>query len=171
MLAKIWGYVRSLVGNGLGATIGIFLFILVLCFLFWRPAAAADVDLSLGSSFGHGGAGPVLGLDVHQDIGKGTNVFAGTELWGSTQYDGTPVLNNWDWHAGIETCRWRVCGRIGADFVQRVDAITGAHTNFNLGLFYRISERFSIGVVHISDAGTSDPNIGRQALLLSYSLQ
>jgi hypothetical protein len=168
---KIWDYLRRLVGNGPAATIGIFIFIAILCFLFWRPAAAADVDFSAGTSFGTPGSGPVLGLDLHQDIGKGLNVFVGTEMWGSTLYNGTKVLSNWDWHAGVESCRWRLCGRIGADYVQRVDSINGAHTNFNLGLSYRFTDRFSVGVVHISDAGTSDPNIGRQALLLNYRLQ
>ena len=161
-----------LVGNGKAATIGIFAFIVILCLCFAR-CHAAQIDLEGGSSFGNPGYGPVLGLDVKQALpsNPGVSVFAGTDLWGSTTYRGQTIASNWDWHLGIEGCKWRFCASIGPDFVQRVDAINGAHTNFHLGLSFKITDRFSIQVAHISDAGTSNPNIGRQALMLSYKLQ
>lgn len=161
-----------LVGNSKAATIGIFAFIVILCLCFAR-CHAAQIDLEGGSSFGNPGYGPVLGLDVKQALrsNPGISVFAGTDLWGSTTYRGQVIASNWDWHLGIEGCKWRFCASIGPDFVQRVDAINGAHTNFHLGLSFKITDRFSIQVAHISDAGTSNPNIGRQALMLSYKLQ
>lgn len=172
-MTAIWNYIRQLVGNGKAATVGIFAFLLILIFLLAHKAHAAEVDLLAGSSFGTQGYGPVLGLDVKQPIAanKGLSVYAGTDLWGSTRFHGETVPNNWDWHTGIEACKWRVCAKIGPDFVQRVDAINGAHTNFNLGLSFKLSDRCSLVIGHISDAGTSSPNVGRQAISFQYRLQ
>lgn len=165
-------YIKQLVGNGTAATIGIFSFIVILCLLFAR-CHAAEINLEAGSSFGTEGYGPTLGLNMKQSLraNPGVSWFAGTDLWGSTRFKSGIVPNNWDWHAGIEACKWRFCASIGPAFVQRVDAINGAHTNFHLGLAFRISDRWSIQLAHISDAGTSSPNVGRQALMLSYKLQ
>lgn len=170
-MRNIGAYIRQLVGNGKAATIGIFAFIIILALLFWRPAHSAEVGIQAGSSFGTQGYGPVLGLDVNTSIQPGFNVFAGTDLWGSTTYRGVTVPNNWDWHAGIEGCRWKICAGIGPTYVQRVDAINGAHTNFYLGLKFQISDRLALVIGHISDAGTSNPNIGRQMLSIRYRLQ
>lgn len=172
-MQKILSYVWKLVGNGKAATIGIFLFIALLIFFLYRPAHGAEVDLTVGSSFGSEGYGPVLGFDVRQPLSpnKGLNLYAGTDLWGNTTHAGQTVPNNWDWHGGIESCRWRFCARIGAVYVQRIDAINGAHTNFNLGLLFHATDRWNILLSHISDAGTSDPNVGRQVIAAYYKLQ
>lgn len=172
-MSKAIAYLRQLVGNGKAATIGIFTFILILAFLCWRPAHAAEIDIRAGTSFGTEGYGPTLGLEFAKPIApnKGLSWIAGTDLWGSTTYNLKTVPNNWDWHTGIESCRWRLCASIGAAYVQRVDAINGAHTNFNLGVRFKITDRFSLVIGHISDAGTSNPNIGRQLIGLSYRLQ
>ena len=174
-MSKFIAYIRQLVGNGKAATIGIFAFIVILCVLLFHchAATAAEVDVEAGSSFGTEGYGAVLGLEVRHPItaNKGFSLFAGTDLWGNTVYENHVVYNNWDWHAGVEACKWRVCAFIGPAFVQRVDAINGAHTNYHLGFDFLLSDRWRISIAHISDAGTSNPNIGRQALLISYRLQ
>jgi len=169
-MSKFFAYIRQLVGNGSAATIGIFIFIIILALLFWRPAHSAEVDMAGGSSFGTEGYGPTLSLDLRQPLftNPGLDVFAGTDLWGSTKFDAKIVPNNWDWHAGIEGCKWRICAGIGPAFVQRVDAINGAHTNFYLGLRFAVTPRFSVVLGHLSDAGTSSPNVGRQFLSLAY---
>jgi hypothetical protein len=172
IMSKVIAYIRQLVGNGKAATIGIFAFIVILCLLFGR-CHAAEVDLAAGSSFGTEGYGPVLDLTYKQPItsNPGLSAIAGTDLWGSTVKGGQTVPNNWDWHAGLETCRWHVCADLGAAYVQRVDAINGAHTNYVLGLTVPLTSRLRLMIVHISDAGTSSPNVGRQALMLAYKLQ
>jgi hypothetical protein len=171
-MQSAWAYIRQLVGNGRAATVGIFAFIVILCALFAR-CHAAEVDVEVGSSFGTEGYGPTLGLEVKHELSEnpGLYVFGGTDLWGSTTYHGANVPNNWDWHAGIETCRSFVCAYIGPAFVQRVDAINGAHTNFHLGFEFHLTKRLRLNLAHISDAGTSSPNVGRQALMLEYKLQ
>lgn len=170
-MSKLWSYLRQLVGNGKAATIGIGLFILILCVMFYHKALSAEIDIAAGTSFGTAGAGPVLGLNFTKEIQAGLNFTAGTDLWGSTQYNATTVPNNWDWHAGLEGCKWFVCAGIGPAFVQRVDAINGAHTDYYLGIKFKLSERLWLVAGHISDAGTTSPNIGRQAIMLSYRLQ
>lgn len=173
-MSKLLAFIRQLVGNGTAATIGIFVFIVILAFMFHRSALGAEVDIRAGSSFGSEGVGPVLGLQFRAPLGwDNPNLFAvaGTDLWGSTTYGGHIVPNNWDWHGGLESCRGRFCATIAAAFVQRVDAINGAHTNYFLGLSYRFTPRLSLVLGHISDAGTSSPNVGRQGLFLSYRLQ
>lgn len=167
----MWNYIRQLVGNGKAATIGIFIFIVILALLFAHKSLSAEVDIRAGSSFGTEGTGPVLGMGFTVPVQPGLNVIAGTDLWGSTSYHGFTVPNNWSWNLGIQGCKGRFCADIGPAFVQRVDAINGAHTNFHLGLSFKISDRWTLALGHISDAGTTDPNVGRQALSLSYRLQ
>jgi Lipid A 3-O-deacylase (PagL) len=168
---SVWSYIQQLVGNGRAATVGIFIFILLLAFMFWHKADAAEVDISGGSSFGSEGYGPVLGLGYRQSIQPGLNFTAGTDLWGSTTYNGYKVPNNWDWHGTLEACKGPLCAGVGPAYVQRVDAINGARTNFYLGLRLALSARLSLTLGHVSDAGTSSPNVGRQALTVTYRLQ
>lgn len=170
---SVISYLRQLVGNGKAATIGIFAFILVLCLAFARCGHAADVSVEGGSSFGTEGYGPVLGLNTHWPVAglQGVNVIAGTDLWGATTFKGATVPNNWDWHVGIEGCKGRFCAFIGPAFVQRVDTINGAHTNFHLGFEVKLTDRLTLDLAHLSDAGTSSPNVGRQAIMLEYKLQ
>ena len=170
ILAVVWAYIRQLVGNGKAATIGIFAFIAILVLMFAR-CHAAEVDIAAGSSFGAQGYGPTLGLNFAAPIQPNLNFIAGTDLWGSTTYNGFTVPNNWDWHLGLQGCKWRFCADIGPAYVQRVDAINGAHTNFHLGLWFKITPRLSLVLGHLSDAGTTNPNVGRQSLMLSYKLQ
>jgi hypothetical protein len=174
-MSAFLAYLRQLVGNGKAATIGIGIFILILSLTFCHKAHAGEIDLRLGSSFGNQGTGPVIGLQVKEPLAgfDQVSLFAGTLLWGSTRFENATVPNNWDWHAGIEGCHGKFCAAIGAAYVQRIDAINGAHTNFMLQLSYRFNwGRFSsLDIAHISDAGTSSVNIGRQAVLTSWRLQ
>lgn len=166
---KIWNYLRGLVGNGWQATIAILIFIIVLVVLSTRCSHAAEIDLRAGSSFGPGHSGPVLGLNLYQPIGNDVYLYAGTLLWGKT----STVASNWDWHGGFRACRWNVCASLGASYLQTVDAVNGAHTNYNLEFAYRFNwwRLASIDFAHLSDAGTTPVNLGRNAALVSIRLQ
>lgn len=166
----MWSYVKQLVGNGNAATVGIFAFIVLLLLMFGK-CSAAEVDFSAGSSFGSQGTGPVLGLSVDNTIQPGLKVTLGTDLWGSTTFKGQLVPNNWDWHAELEGCKGALCAGIGPAYVQRIDAVNGAHTNYYLGLRWNIAPRLALTLGHVSDAGTSSPNVGRQMLSLTYRLR
>jgi len=162
---------RFPIGNRGGAYIAVIVFITILVIWFIRSAHAEDTHVYLrgGSAFGPGGAAPVLGIDARHALGPQLDFYAGTLLWGENRL----TSNNWDWHAGLRTCRWNVCANIGAAYVQRIDTLNGSHTNFNLGLSYefnwhRIS---SIDYAHLSNAGTISPNNGRNAALVAIQLQ
>lgn len=165
-----WQWLAGLVGNKQRlAKVGIYLFIGLLSLLLWRCPKAAEIDLRLGSSFGPGGAGPVLGLNSYFPLGESLDIYAGTLLWGATPR----VASNWDWHAGLRSCRWSLCASIGAAYVQRIDALNGTHANYNLEIAYRFSwhRLASIDMAHLSNAGTSPINQGRNAPLVSIRLQ
>jgi hypothetical protein len=175
MLTKIWTVIASLVGNKGWAVGGIFAFIVILSLAFCHSARAGEIDLRAGSSFGTEGYGPVLGLQLKEPLAgfDQVNWFAGTLLWAKTRYNNAYVQSNWDWHTGLEGCHGAWCAGIGAVYLQRIDAINGAHTNFMLQLSYKIGWKriSSIDITHISDAGTTPVNIGRQALIGSFKLQ
>lgn len=168
---KAWlSWLGGLVGNKGVAKVGVYVFIGLLVAFLWRCSNAAEVDLRAGASFGPAGSGPVLGLQLYQPIGSNLDVYAGTLLWGSTPR----LANNWDWHAGMRACRWNLCASIGAAYVQRIDALNGTHTNYNLELAYRFPWHHrlaSIDLAHLSNAGTSPINQGRNAGLASIRLQ
>src|SRR2546421_11966348 len=111
-LMKCLLFLRGIVGNNKSATIAIVLFIILLIWALWRPVHAAELDLRLGSSFAGGGAGPVLGLDLHYPLPQRTDVFAGTTLWGATH----EIANNWDWHGGLRGSRGQVCLAVGGAY-------------------------------------------------------
>jgi hypothetical protein len=174
-MSKVIAWVRQLVGNGAAATVGIGMFIVICLLAFCHRAKAGEIDFRAGSSFGTEGVGPVIGLQVWTPLKtfNQVNAFAGTLLWGSTTFKGQTVPNNWDLHAGFEGCHGPFCAALGALYLQRIDAVNGSHANFCLQLAYRFGWRrvSGIEVVHISNAGTTDPNIGRQAALVSFRLQ
>ena len=160
-------YLKRLIGNNPKASIGVGIFILILLLLSWR-ANAAEVDFRLGSSFATG-TGPVIGLSVHEPIGDRLDWYASALLWGKTE----EAESNWSWQTGVRTCRWSFCASLGASYLQRMDGVNDSHTNFNLELswlvgWHRVS---SIDLAHLSDAGTSPINRGRNAALVSIRLQ
>lgn len=162
----------KLVGNGKAATILILVFILILCALLWRcaPARADEhVYLRAGTSFGPSGPGPVLGLDIRFPQGHALELYAGTLLWGQTRVG----ASNWDWHAGLRTCRGQLCANLGAAYLQCTDRLNGSHTNFNLGVAWQFDwGRLSgLSFAHLSNAGTVAPNLGRNAALVDFRLQ
>jgi hypothetical protein len=168
-MSSFFQAIRNLVGNSSKTTILIGIFILILCGLAWRCSSAAEIDLRMGPSFGPGASGAVLGMQLYFPVGNQVDLYAGTLLWGSTPL----APNNWDWSAGFRTCRWKVCASLGASYLQRIDAVNGSHTNFNLELSYALGWKrlSSIDMSHLSDAGTTAVNKGRNAALVSIRLQ
>ena len=151
----------------------VYLFIMLLCVLLWaRVARSAEVDLRFGSSMIHGGAAPVVGLDLKFQQDPSLALVAGTLLWGENHWTGT----NWSWQAGFEACRWQICGSLGAAYVQRIDRLSGSHANFSLQLAYRPTwgrrYRFNgVDWAHLSNAGTTAVNYGRNAALVDFRLR
>lgn len=169
-MSKALLWIKGLVGNSPKAAIGIGVFILLLVLLLVRcsPAHADDtVSLLAGTEVVTGGTGPALGLRIVVPARGDFNWYAGTTLLGKTE----KTANNWAWFGGIEGCRWRLCAHIGPAYLQNIDALNGAHTNYNLGLTFRLSDRLSLEVEHFSDAGTTPVNVGRNLAMLAWRLQ
>src|SRR6185312_9418401 len=165
---KIFDNLFKLVGNKKKVAAAIFIFIGLFTLLSTRCANAANFDLAAGLSFDKGQFSPVLGFDIHFPQGNDLDVVGGTMLWGSTKY----ASNNWDMHLGVETCRWNFCAMIGAAYVQRIDLFNGTHMNYSLRVIYNLPwERVnSIGIYHLSNAGTSPVNNGRDAAVVNFRL-
>jgi hypothetical protein len=144
-------------------------FIVLLSLAFCRPAKSAEVDLRPGLSFGPGGTGPVLGLQIYFPIGNRVDIYTGTDIFGHTSVAGT----NWDWHAGFRTCRAMFCASVGASYIQTIDRVNGAHTNYNLGLSWLIDWKriASADYDHWSDLGTTPINKGRNVGFIAVRLQ
>jgi hypothetical protein len=161
----------KIMGNNKASSIGIVAFIVILVILSVRCAHAsgAELDFRTGYAFGNNQDSPVIGLDLYVPLKDDLNVFAGTMMWGASN----KTANNWSWESGLRTCRWNVCASLGASYLQRIDAISGSHTNYYLGLTYLLPfERFhSVGFAHISNAGTTQVNKGRNAVMVDWKLQ
>ena len=170
-MSKALLWIKGLVGNNKQASIAIGLFILLLVLLLVRCTAhAADADsvnLVAGTEVVTGGTAPALGLRIVVPARGDFNWYAGTTLLGKTE----KTANNWAWFGGIEGCRWRLCAHIGPAYLQNIDALNGAHTNYNLGLTFRLSDRLSLEVEHFSDAGTTPVNVVRNLTMLAWRLQ
>lgn len=148
----------------------VLLFIAVLVFLCWRNSVhAAEIDLKVGASVIGGGTSPALGLDLRFPQGDGLTLFAGTILFGETRI----TQPNWSWQSGFESCRWSVCASLGAAYLQRVDRLNGSHAEFFLALAYELSwhRLRAIEWDHLSNAGTTDVNVGRNAPMLAVRLR
>src|SRR5580700_12309807 len=85
---NMWNWLQGLIGNNGWAKYGVFAFILILCLAFCHKANAGEVDVRAGSSFGTEGYGPVLGLQLRAPLAgfNQVNWYAGTLLWGKTEY-------------------------------------------------------------------------------------
>jgi len=169
-MSKVLLWIKGLVGNNKQASIAIGAFILLLVLLLVRCTQAHSQDaisLVAGTEVVTGGTGPALGLRIVVPARGEFNWYAGTTLLGKTR----ETSNNWAWFGGIEGCRWRLCAHIGPAFLQNIDALNGAHTNYNLGLTFRLSGRLSLEVEHFSDAGTTPVNVGRNLAMLAWRLQ
>lgn len=166
---KALKWLLGILGNKWKEALGVIAFIALLCLAFCQPTHSAEVDLRAGTSFGPGGYGPALGLQLYFPVSNGVDAYAGTILWGKTSL----VPNNWDWHIGVRACRTRWCASLGASYLQRIDDVNGARTNFNLELSWLIGWKrcHSVDFTHLSDAGTTPINKGRNAVLLSIRLQ
>lgn len=100
-----------------------------------------------------------------------TNWYAGFGWTDELRYDDVFVDQNM---FGFIERRVRLpilsrCGLgIGPAFLQRKDYLIGSRLAFTLSATCRLAGKLHIGARHFSTAGTSDPNRGRDILLLTW---
>jgi hypothetical protein len=126
-----------------------------------------EVDFRLGASVFHDNTGVAAQGLFHVPLNRAYDVQLGAGVWSHT----ADTAFNWDWSAGLRSCwDWGGCFFLGADYVQRVDAVNSSHTEWQWSFSYRFdhdrtSAHFFNGVAqwHISNAGTVAGNLGRNA--------
>ena len=91
----------------------------------------------------------------------------GLTLIGSSAFRNRPFDGNIAVHAQIMDGFGPVDIGIGAAYLQHTDVINGSNLNFflSLGVHYK---RLQVRYNHISNAGTTAPNIGRDMLLVGW---
>jgi hypothetical protein len=166
---KLLLWARGLVGNNLKATVLIGVFVALLLFFAFRAKAdqpPPSVHLLTAVSFGCLHGGPVLGVELEQELAPGISVSFGPTLWGTAN----GIANNWDWHARMQFSRGAFGAAIGPAYLQNIDSVNGSHAEMSLTLFWR-PWRVGGTIFHLSDAGTTRINCGRNAAGIDWRLR
>lgn len=174
-LKSLWSWVSGLVGNNPKVRWLILLFVLLLLAGI-RYARADEIHLETGVSALHG-YGPYLSLVYRFNpplAPSGISFETGLQMWGqTTPYEGQNVPNNWAPFTGMNAAVGPVAIGLGLAYLQRTDVLDGTHTNLALKLAWEPRWGLFSGIVirHISNAGTSDHNIGRNAIAIDWRLR
>ena len=141
-----------------------YLLITLLLLAVTSQARPAELLLNTGASFGTGGEGPVVGLN----IALPNHLLFGATFWGHTQW----VASNGDLHAGLQACRGRLCGFAGAAFLEHTDWLDGSRWNFAISLSWHfdLGRAQSVDLFHLSNAGMRLPNYGRNAGWIAWRI-
>lgn len=143
--------------------------VLVLAFTY-RACSASEAYLELGPAFtGEFNGG--LGLVYTERLGDRFDL--GLHLVSDQQWDGKSAGNNGGVTASIVFARpadfWRALPsevHIGASaWIATDENLIGCHLGYNLGLRWRLSDRFHVGWRHWSNAGTCEVNRGQDLLV------
>ena len=157
--------------NGKLALAGIVAFIAITLFCLTRCAHADTLDFGAGIGVAHGSGG-AIDLTYHHPLpfagSEAPQLFAGTLLHAN---DGIGDQSNWAWFVGLEGERGYFHAGIGAAYLQRIDSLNGAHTNYVLTMSYRRWKWCNITVTHFSDAGTTPVNTGRNILACEWEIR
>jgi hypothetical protein len=163
-----WAWVSGLFGNSPAVKIMIFAFLAVLVFFAIRCSAdETQVHLTGGTSFGCLRSAPVLGIEVITPIEEGLAWDTGITIWGKD----SETRNNWDVHGRIKFSRGPFGAAIGAAFLQNIDAVNGSHAEMSLMLYWHPWRLGGVDVIHLSNAGTTRINCGRNAALADVRLR
>lgn len=132
---------------------------------------AAEIELAYGRTIIRGPT-DVAALTVvwPKQIG-GIDLFAGAMLIGDYSYGGTHYNNQIVVRTGITANVKRFGVSFGVAHLQNADALNSGDLNFNLGLSWRFGKRLVVyPEMHFSNAGSHDPNTGRDMALIGIRL-
>ena len=170
-LVAIWTWISNLWGNGPKEKVLIAIFIVIVLALATRCASAGELHLELGSEYLHG---PSAYLGLYYRAGYPDIEFeVGTQQFGSYDHGEYARASNWSWMGGVRVARGPVFAGVAATYLQRTDTLNGSHAEYNLSLGYQGRWRWLDGVVlrHLSDAGTTPSNTGRNVAALDWKLR
>jgi hypothetical protein len=145
----------------------LFLAILIATVWYATRADAAELDISYGRTLLRGPT-DVASVTVlwPKQVGD-IDLYAGTILIGSYQYGGAPYGNNVVLRTGFTAHAKNFGVSFGVADLQHEDRMNSGSINFNLGMEYRW-QHAAVCYMHISNAGSHEPNLGRDMLVVSW---
>lgn len=168
-LKKFFSWVGGLVGNPGAAKLLIALFIILFIGVA-RCARGDELHLEFGSTILHG-YGPYLGFYYRWERPHNVDLESGLQLWGRTRYEQYDIPNNWSPYAMVSVRADRFRIGIGVAYLQLADSLDGSHTNIALKMGFQASDRWAVDIRHLSNAGTTPRNVGRNAVLADWRLR
>lgn len=147
--------------------IALFLGIALLSIFFATRGDAAELEIGYGKALVRGET-DVIDVAVISPNRIGTiDLFAGALLIGSYKFDGVEYGNQAVVRAGFTARNHGFGTTIGVARIQHDDRLNTGVVNFNLGLSYQY-DHFIVEYLHLSNAGTSSPNLGRDMLIVGW---
>jgi hypothetical protein len=153
----------------LKTTILIALFVAVVIFV-WSKRASADPLLQ--TSIGHTiirAPGYALDLTFVWPQGR-AEASCGATLVEASIENNNPLPWQMGVHCGMANHYKKLWAGLGVVYLQNVDYTNPAHLNFNPWLQYRFTEHVGACYAHWSNAGTVQPNRGRDMVFVCARL-
>lgn len=166
----------ALLRNPKGTVITVLLFLAVFIGMWFLPAScakAADFEFAAGSTYIRGTT-PAVAATVHwpKVVARRADLYAGVMLIGDSTYRGEYQSNQAVFRVGMINYVGNFGMGIGAVLLQNEDIYNSGNLNYNLNITYKIKNwdhsELALRADHISNAGTSKPNLGRDMLFLTY---
>lgn len=133
-------------------------------------AAEGYSQFAAGSTIVRGHASAVDLALVYPRIGiSDAGAQVGVTFVSESTYKARNQRNQFMWHASLVDGFGNLDVMLGAAYLQNVDIYNGSHTNFMLGVQYRV-QRLPVTIIyrHFSNGGTQTPNIGRDMVMIGW---
>lgn len=163
----------KLFNNNKKTVVAIALFVLVFLGSWFVPSCshAADFEFAAGSTFVRGPAAALAANVVWPKIlADRGDIYCGLMLIGQSTFKDSLQSNQAAVRCGIVSNVGPVGFGLGAVALQHSDAYNSGKINFNLNISYKIKQWEHQALIvrydHISNAGTSSPNYGRDMAFL-----
>lgn len=143
---------------------------IVLLIVLWSVhARGSELVFSGGGTVGRGYA-PVIGLDVRWPLSgpANTDYELGMRLVGESTYREAEQSNQIIVHASLADGWKAFQAGLGMAYLANTDAYNGGHVNYRLFLRWVAHERVRLSYEHFSCAGSCDPNLGRDMVLVGW---
>lgn len=170
MLKRIGAWFARLLRNPRASQIISFLFVVLLVAAWATKCHGADLQFGIGSTISRGET-PVLDVAVTTRRGAplDANWQFGLTLIGSSTYGEVEQPNQAALSALLVDGFGPLEIGLGVAFLQNTDVYNGSHGNFALQIAYRFKRwPVTLTVRHWSNAGTVQPNLGRDFALVSW---
>lgn len=163
-------WLSRITSNPRASQIGILVFVLVLLGAFATQCRAESVMQFEGGSTVVRGYTPVIGLTIiWPEAGPLDADFqCGIQLVGTSTFRDKDQSNQAAVQCLVVDGYKKLDLGIGVVALQNTDDYNGSHANFSLMAGYRFTDKFGIRYRHWSNAGSVDPNLGRDMVLLTY---